>query len=163
MAAGDSDIELIDNEIDWARLVKMILLELRNQKPLPNSDKFWISKGFDIKKRPMSLTLNVLHNFLETVTGSVEMSTDSVPREDKIRVDKSNVRNVFKPPTLIDVQTYCAERNNSIDAERFINYYETRGWKVGKFKMEDWKAAVRTWENNNKKEPEITHSKKWED
>ena len=54
----------------------------------------------------------------------------------------------FTPPTLEEVETYCKERNNTVDAETFINFYESKGWFVGKNKMKDWKAAVRTWEKN---------------
>jgi hypothetical protein len=54
----------------------------------------------------------------------------------------------FKKPTLEEVKEYCLERNNSVDAELFINYYESNGWKVGKNSMKDWKACVRTWERN---------------
>ncbi|MBO7735979.1 MAG: hypothetical protein J6S67_25645 [Methanobrevibacter sp.] len=62
----------------------------------------------------------------------------------------------FTPPTLEEVKAYCQERNNSVDAERFINYYTSNGWQVGKTKMKDWKAAVRTWERsgyNNEQKP----------
>jgi len=55
----------------------------------------------------------------------------------------------FIPPTLEQVQNYCNERNNNVDAERFIDHYTANGWKVGKTKMQDWKAAVRTWEKNS--------------
>ena len=55
-------------------------------------------------------------------------------------------RSRFVPPTLEDVKAYCSERGNNVDAERFINYYTAVGWQVGKNKMKDWKAAVRTWE-----------------
>lgn len=57
-------------------------------------------------------------------------------------------RNRFTPPTLEEVQAYCIERKNNVDAERFIDYYTSNGWMVGKSKMKDWKAAVRTWEKN---------------
>ena len=60
----------------------------------------------------------------------------------------------FTPPTLEEVTAYCIERGNSVDAQHFIDYYTSNGWLVGKNKMKDWKAAVRTWErngyNNNK-------------
>ena len=55
----------------------------------------------------------------------------------------------FKKPTLEEVQAYCVERNNGVDAELFINHYESNGWKVGKTPMKDWKAAVRTWERSS--------------
>ncbi len=57
-------------------------------------------------------------------------------------------RKRFVPPTIEEVKAYCKERNNNVDAEKFVNYYTSNGWQVGKNKMKDWKAAVRTWENN---------------
>ena len=57
-------------------------------------------------------------------------------------------RTVFKPPTIEEVRAYCLERGNSVDAERWHNHYIANGWMVGKTKMVDWKAAVRTWERN---------------
>ena len=58
-------------------------------------------------------------------------------------------RKVFKPPTLQDVSVYCQERNNTVNAQQWIDHYTANGWMVGKNKMKDWKAAVRTWERNN--------------
>ena len=57
----------------------------------------------------------------------------------------------FQKPTLQEIRDYCLERGNSIDPERFMDYYESNGWKVGKNPMKDWKAAIRTWEANDKK------------
>ena len=59
---------------------------------------------------------------------------------------KPQKRKRFVPPTLEEVKAYCQERNNGVDAERFVDYYTSNGWLVGKNKMKDWKAAVRTWE-----------------
>lgn len=56
----------------------------------------------------------------------------------------------FLPPTLEEVQAYCQERGNDVDAEKFINHYTANGWMVGKNKMKDWKASVRTWEKGSK-------------
>ena len=55
----------------------------------------------------------------------------------------------FIPPTVEEVAAYCRERNNIVDASRFVDFYTTKGWMVGKNKMKDWKSAVRTWERNN--------------
>lgn len=57
----------------------------------------------------------------------------------------------FIKPTISEIQEYCNERQNGINAEQFFNYYESKGWYVGKNKMVDWKACVRTWEQNEKK------------
>ena len=54
----------------------------------------------------------------------------------------------FVKPTLSEIEQYCIERNNNINAEQFYDYYESNGWKVGKNSMKDWKAAVRTWERS---------------
>ena len=56
----------------------------------------------------------------------------------------------FVPPTVEEVAAYCMERNNGIDAEAFIDFYSSKGWKVGNNKMQDWKASVRTWERRRK-------------
>lgn len=58
----------------------------------------------------------------------------------------------FTPPTVEEVSRYCCERGNSIDAQYFVDFYASKGWKVGKDTMKDWKAAVRTWEARSRKE-----------
>ena len=52
----------------------------------------------------------------------------------------------FTKPTLEEIQSYCQERLNHVDAERFFDFYQAKGWMIGKNHMKDWKAAVRTWE-----------------
>lgn len=54
----------------------------------------------------------------------------------------------FTPPDVDDVKAYCYERGNNVDAQAFVDFYSSKGWMVGKNKMKDWKAAVRTWERN---------------
>lgn len=60
-------------------------------------------------------------------------------------------RKVFSPPTVDDVRAYCLERNNKVDPQQFVDFYESKGWMIGKNKMKDWKAAVRTWERSETK------------
>jgi len=69
-------------------------------------------------------------------------------REEKRRVYNSGLT-PFTPPTNQEVKDYCAERGNDISPERFINFYASKGWMIGKNKMKDWKAAVRTWESKD--------------
>ena len=63
-------------------------------------------------------------------------------------VSKAKAR-AFTPPTLDEIRTYCTERGNRVDPERFLDYYTANGWRVGKNPMKDWKAAVRTWERSD--------------
>lgn len=72
--------------------------------------------------------------------------------EEDIDIDKEKdikaKRKRFSPPTLEEVTAYCKERNNSVNPQRWLDHYESNGWMVGRNKMKDWKAAVRTWERN---------------
>ena len=68
-----------------------------------------------------------------------------------INLTDSNNKGRFKKPTIKDIDDYCSLRNNRIDAETFYDFYESKGWKVGKNKMKSWKACVRTWEKRQTK------------
>jgi hypothetical protein len=69
----------------------------------------------------------------------------------KVSTKKSSA---FHAPTVEEVRAYCQERNNGIDPEAFVNYYENRGWYLSKgIKMRDWKRAVITWEKNGFDKP----------
>lgn len=57
-------------------------------------------------------------------------------------------RKKFIPPTIEEVEAYCRERKNNVDAAKFIDHYTAVGWKIGKNPMKDWRASVRTWERN---------------
>ncbi len=82
---------------------------------------------------------------------------DKVPpiRIDKNRTEEKRInlkhRAVFRPPTTQEVTDYTITRPIKIDADRFVDFYASKGWMVGKNKMKDWKAAVRNWEKGNAK------------
>lgn len=86
----------------------------------------------------------------QTVPNGVDIDSDSEIEPD---IDSERLRHRekkrFRPPTLEEVEAYCMERNNRVDAARFIDYYTSNGWKVGKNPMKDWKAAVRNWERKD--------------
>ena len=62
----------------------------------------------------------------------------------------------FKKPDLLDIKNYCLERQNNVDAEAFIDFYDSKDWKIGKNKMKNWKAAIRTWERREIKKPSMS-------
>ena len=69
-------------------------------------------------------------------------------------------RKRFTPPTVDEVAAYCRERGNTVDAQRFVDFYTASGWMRGKTPIRDWKACVRTWErnaNNDRNEVKDTH------
>lgn len=55
----------------------------------------------------------------------------------------------FVKPTVEEIDGYCKERRNGLDAQQFFDFYESKGWKVGAVKMKDWRACVRTWEKRH--------------
>ena len=60
-----------------------------------------------------------------------------------------NIQQQFQKPTIKEIKEYCSERGNKINAEYFFDYYEAKGWLVGKGKMKDWKAVIRNWERKD--------------
>lgn len=90
-------------------------------------------------------------NALQAHYGS---NADSCQRKEK----KGNIKKkgykekavAFTPPQLSEIDEYCKDRNNAVDANKFHDFYQSKGWMVGKNKMKDWKAAVRTWEKEEK-------------
>lgn len=116
-----------------------------------------ILKGIPAKRH---IKINMLQ-VINLITKDLETSFQKNKKLDceKIDTNSNNINNNknsnkeiykerFKKPTLEEVKEYCEERNNGIDAETFINFYESKGWMVGKNKMKDWKASVRTWEKS---------------
>lgn len=81
-----------------------------------------------------------------SVPVSVSVNTkENSPTESK--------RKAFVPPTVEEVRTYCQERGNAVDPEQFVDFYASKGWKVGSQAMKDWKACVRTWEKRETQKP----------
>ena len=85
---------------------------------------------------------------LDTTCIQSVSSSDTQVRLGKVRKGKERV-NI--PPSLEEVTAYCNERHNKIDPQTFIDFYESKGWMVGKNKMKDWKACIRTWEKSDVK------------
>ena len=85
---------------------------------------------------------------------SLKMCTDNTNINiTNTNLTDSNKKALFKKPTLVEVKNYCILRKNNIEAESFIDFYESKNFMIGKNKMKDWKACVRTWESREKKNP----------
>jgi hypothetical protein len=84
--------------------------------------------------------------------GSIKNYTDNTNINiNNTNLTDSNKKALFKKPTLDQVKNYCILRKNNIDAEAFLDFYESKNFMIGKNKMKDWKAAVRTWERREVK------------
>lgn len=143
----------------WCEMVRVGWLKVEgNVLVIPNFHR-WMSKGAKArylralrqqrwreKRRNADVLVDVL----------VDAPVDACRRirEEKSISSKEEIggrvtRKAFAAPTLEQVTAYCKERNNQINAQMWLDHYTSNGWMVGKNKMKDWRAAVRTWERNN--------------
>lgn len=123
---------------------KMIVREADSRKTLitiVNYEKF---QGFENDDETVA---RQSRDADETLTRHSPSTNNNEER--MIKNEKKNIRGTFKKPSLEDVTQYCSERHNSVDPQKFIDYYDSNGWMVGKNHMKDWKATVRNWERRN--------------
>lgn len=148
MINADPDFEMLC-EIDKWRLIAFIMLELQIKKPVPLDKEYLIRKGFDLEKRPISLTLQMLHNFLEVRNAGVTQSRVEKSRVKKNKVEK-NVKKRFIPPTFEEVKQYIAENPelSNVDAHTFWKGFNDSGWIDTRGNpVRNWKLKLRTWSN----------------
>lgn len=89
-------------------------------------------------------------SFLETETETRNRNKKLLtPENNKLFSSPKGETKKFVKPTLEEIKTYCLERKNNVDPEKWLDYYESNGWKVGRNSMKDWRAAVRTWEKSS--------------
>ena len=132
-------------------LISVGWLQARNGSlVVPNFDRHLSESA---KKRSLSAQRVAKHKKRK---GNADGVTSALPREEKRReevttnvVTKKKEPLSFVRPTVDDVRAYCQERSNSVDPESFVDFYASKGWKVGSEPMKDWKACVRTWEKRD--------------
>ena len=98
-------------------------------------------------------------SFLETETRNGNKKQENIPpsesklssvgiEETREKIAQPPIKKFIKP-TVDEVRSYCLERKNGIDPEKWFDFYQSKGWRVGSQPMKDWKAAVRTWERRD--------------
>jgi hypothetical protein len=98
------------------------------------------------KYREKNATLQKRYKGVTVTPSDTDTDTDTDTDIKRIQDTKKQATKHFSKPSLEEVQAYCQERKNLVGPRRFLDYYESNGWKVGKNPMKDWKAAIRTWE-----------------
>ena len=112
------------------------------------------------EKRQLSLTETGAYQALPTIgipmvdirETEVRLGKDRIVKESK--ADKPPQRKRFVPPSVDEVEAYCTERGNHVDAAQFCAFYESKGWRVGNQPMKSWQAAILTWERRERKDRE---------
>lgn len=135
------------HKYNWTRSEKVLKSVRETAQYIKNSSfKEFIEK---IIENPLQNQYQYQYQSTECRVQSTDVSIGYGYPIDTVSENKGKAKR-FTPPTLDEVKAYCDERGNSIDPQRFIDYYQANGWKVGKASMKDWKAAVRNWESREK-------------
>lgn len=122
-----------------------------------------LSPVTSVENHPSPVSDNtIIDTISNTINNIYSPKTENSPQNGKcIKNTKTNHTKKIKKPTVEEIRQYCIERGNTIEPEYFYDYYESVGWTIGKNKpMKDWKAAIRTWERNNKKRDYVVGSQK---
>jgi hypothetical protein len=120
---------LVGSETDWAAQKRKQLTE-KSSPELPQSS---VETGVENLHTDIDIRDRDKDKDIDNITAQ---APDEKPKR-------------FIPPTVEEVRAYCEQRHNNVDPQYFVDYQESRGWMVGKTKMKDWKAAVRTFERND--------------
>lgn len=108
----------------------------------------------DFKANNSTLSQHLANTYLSVSQHLAKSYVEvEVEVEDTINNKEVKKRKKFIKPILEEIKTYCSERKNSVDADKFINYYDSNGWKVGRNPMKSWQAAIRTWEKSSFDKP----------
>ena len=142
--------ELLGVSVSWASKCLSHLLELGLVRVVK----------FDGRKRYVESTIQ----FKADLNDSSMQNGIKVPHTDNNEYININNNSLYKKgssrfqkPTIEEIRQYCLEKGYNVDAEQFFNFYESKGWVVGKSPMKNWRAAVCTW---NKREKEIPRRKR---
>jgi predicted phage replisome organizer len=153
----DMQLQVVRLALNTFEQFQMIEINGINMIRILNWDKHQNIEGLD-KIREQNRLRNQKYREKQKLLPNVTVTSHDAIDIDK-ELDKDKEKNSingtsppkkhFTPPTLEEVKAYCNERNNGVDAFKWHNHYTSNGWMVGKNKMKDWKAAVRTWEKGD--------------
>jgi DNA replication protein DnaD len=143
-------LEMLEND-------SMIVLKKDNKKTVINIVNFSLFQGADSEKEQQK---NIKKTSRKHQKDTNKNEEECIKNEEEVCMGDKPERATFIPPSLQEVEAYCREKKYNIDAERFVNFYESKGWMVGKTKMRKWKAAVANWAKDSKKKPEAESQEK---
>lgn len=145
---------LTDKGYENARCNEIIKEYKRNAKNKSKAGKASARARKLLKDKDISSSTGVQQVFNRDKTDVRNQNQEPKPKPEPIK--KKGVKR-FTPPSLEEVKSYIAEKGYKIDADYFINFYQSKGWMIGKNKMKDWKATVRNWHSRNKENQHETN------
>ena len=125
-------------------LLKKVITVTENGNSFAKVYKF--NKDYD-KWKPLPKKV-MLPKKVKCITENGNASLPKTVPTKETNTKEKKERRIFVIPTMQEVREYCRHRQNSVDPQKWHDYYSSNGWKVGKNPMKDWQAAVRTWERS---------------
>ena len=157
-------IELKVGSVITSRDILAIEIGLSVQQVRTSLDKLKSTNEITIKTSSQGTIIQVV-NYQKYQVVTSETTKEQPKDNQQVTTNKNeknekNERSIFIEPTYNEILEYCMIRKNGIDVNKFLNFYASKGWMVGKNKMKDWKACVRSWEKPIEI-PEVNEPKKW--
>ena len=127
--------------------------------------KSLMAKGYIVKTEQIFNGVKMISYSVSPIIGQdVQKMDKECPENGHNNIGDININSLslkgssrFQKPTIEEIRQYCLEKGYNVDAEQFFNFYESKGWVVGKAPRKNWRAAVCTW---NKREKEIPQRKR---
>lgn len=136
------------NESKVQRILKLFESEQQIEQQTSNANRLITIVNWCLYQENEQQNERLVNN--KCTTNEQPVNTNKNERMKECKKDIESRR--FTPPTPQEVSEYCKEKNYNIDPDRFVDFYTAKNWMIGKNKMKDWKAAVRSWNSRNKAE-----------
>ena len=132
----------------WSERLKISEMKLRRYLEMLKAE------GMINQQTTSRYSLITVLNYHEYQVNNQQTTSKQPARNQQVttskQVNKKTLGEKFVPPTVPQVKEYCLERKNTVDPESFVDFYLSKNWMIGKNKIKDWKACVRTWEKNRR-------------
>lgn len=133
-----------NNKIQKDRYKPTLYTEQKDVLFLKENKSYTLDKNQGISLRQHNVNTLLTQNRIE----ENRIEENRIDNKD-VAIAPSSPSKKFIKPTVKEIKEYCDERKNGIDPQSFYDYYQSKGWVVGRSPMKDWKASVRTWERRN--------------
>lgn len=143
-------VEAAVNKLVTVGLVTLYFFEGKPYLQLPTWDKHQTVRAKKSKYPSPDDDVKASEIICKQVQADVPVIQSESESESNPNPKAEPQRKRFVPPSVDEVRAYCMERGNSVDPQTFVDFYAGKDWMVGKTKMVDWKACVRTWESRER-------------
>ena len=144
-----SELKIDENKV--TRILKTFENEQQIEQQTSNKNRLITIVSWDVYQKGEQRNNQQVNNKRTTDEQQVNTNKNNKNIKDNREGKSGKSEKRFSPPSIEEVDSYIREKGYTVDAERFVNFYESKGWYVGKNKMKNWRAAVATWQKEDNK------------